>query len=211
MAIAAAYEHRKSSLTNLSDGTLVQETLYGNERAFEALIHRYGPFLFSFIYHLLGDYDRSCDVQQQVFLHLYHSLASLSLERPIKAWLFRVAHNCCIDEIRRKRTLCFSEIEQADEEQADELLEIVDKAEQPEEWLEQHDLQQHLLQAIGLLPGHYRRIVLLRYGAQLSFPEIGEALKIPPTTAKTYFYRAGLRLRKLLPAKCVSDLLPGCA
>lgn len=209
--MSALYEHKKNSLADLPDGTLVQETLHGNERAFETLINRYGPFLFSFIYHLLGDYDRSCDVQQQVFLHLYRSLPSLSLERPIKAWLFRVAHNCCIDEIRRKRALCFSEIEQAGEEQADELLEIADKAEQPEEWLEQCDLQQHLLEAIHLLPGHYRRIVMLRYSAQLTFPEIGEALKMPPTTAKTYFYRAGLRLRELLPAKCVSDLLPGCS
>lgn len=210
MAMSALSACKKNSWTDISDGMLVQETLHGNEQAFEVLIHRYGPFLFSFIYHLLGDYDRSCDVQQQVFLHLYHSLASLSLERPIKAWLFRVAHNCCIDEIRRKRTLCFSEIEQNNEEETEEFLEIVDQAEQPEEILEQHDLQQRLLQAIHLLPGHYRSIVLLRYRAQLSFPEIGEALKIPPTTAKTYFYRAGLRLRELLPAKRVSDLLPGC-
>ena len=44
----------------------------------------------------------------------------------------------------------------------------------------------------------YRAVVLLRYTTHLSFREIGQALSIPETTAKTYFYRARKPLRRLL-------------
>ena len=49
----------------------------------------------------------------------------------------------------------------------------------------------------------YREVVLLRYDAQLSYCEIGCVLRIPETTAKTYFYRARKQLRILLGAQFV--------
>jgi RNA polymerase sigma-70 factor (ECF subfamily) len=70
----------------------------------------------------------------------------------------------------------------------------------PEEIAEHHDLQHTLKQAIQALPPKFCAVVLLRYTGQMSFAEIGQALQIPATTAKTYFYRARLRLAALLIA-----------
>jgi len=63
---------------------------------------------------------------------------------------------------------------------------------------ELRELRQRLLDAIETLPLRYRPIVLLRCDTQLSFREIGQALSIPETTVKTYFYRAKKQLRTLL-------------
>src|SRR5436305_12500349 len=177
-----------------ADGLLAQQALAGEQEAFEALVHRYSASLFSFIYHMLGNYDLSCDILQQVFLQLYLSLSTLRTDEPLKPWLFQVARNRCLDDIRqrtRRRTVHFSELEMgSDEEEMPLLLNIPDGSPLPEELAEQHDIQECLRQAIAALPPKFRDVVFLRYAAQLSFSEIGQALHMPTATAKTYFQRA---------------------
>src|SRR5947209_13873747 len=94
---------------DIPDGELACAALQGNEQAFESLVHRYSSHLFNFIFHLLGDYDQACDVLQQVLLQFYLSLSSLEQDRPLKSWLFQVARNRSIDELRRKRVVYLSE------------------------------------------------------------------------------------------------------
>ena len=68
----------------------------------------------------------------------------------------------------------------------------------PEEVAEYHDLQSTLQSAIQSLPAKFRSVVLLRYIDQLRFSEIGQVLKMPESTVKTYYYRACSRLRVTL-------------
>jgi RNA polymerase sigma-70 factor (ECF subfamily) len=81
------------------------------------------------------------------------------------------------------------------------LYDILDPGPLPEEVAERHDLQALLQEAIGTLPPKFRSIVILRYSSQMSFPEIGQVLSMPETTAKTYFHRAKVLLRKTLLAR----------
>jgi RNA polymerase sigma-70 factor (ECF subfamily) len=181
------------------DGILAQKALAGDEQAFEMLLKRYQTPLFSFIYHFLGDYDQACDTLQQVFLQLYISLPKLRTGEPLKAWLFQVARNRCLDELRRKRAVHFSELEgNTDEDELSPLDTLPDGSPLPEELAEHHDLQRLLSEAIQTLPPRFRAVVLLRYLAQLSFAEIGQTLQMPEATAKTYFQRAKPLLRTAL-------------
>lgn len=197
----------KISAIEQPDGKLASQALTGDECAFEALVRRYSPPLFHFIYHLLGDYDRSCDVLQQVMIQLYTSLPKLHQEKSFKSWLFRVAHNRAIDELRKKRCIPFSELEPTETDET-ELTSITDGAPLPQEMLEYQELQMTLKRAIGQLPAHYQKIVHLRYLWQLRFPEIGEMIGMPEATVKTYFYRAKNLLRAILQAEHVYELLP---
>ncbi len=178
----------------VTDGVLAQQALSGDTQAFEVLVHRYSTSLFNFIYHMLGDHDLSCDILQQVFLQLYLSLSTLRTGEPLKPWLFQVARNRCLDDIRqrtRRRTIHFSELEMGnEEEELPLLLNIPDGSPLPEELAEQHDIQECLRRAIAALPPKFRDVVFLRYTAQLSFAEIGQTLHMPTATAKTYFQRA---------------------
>ncbi len=184
----------------ITDGMLVQRTLAGDQYAFEGLVRRYQTPLFNFICHYLGDYDLACDVTQHVFLQLYTSLPTLRTNAPLKAWLFQVAHNRCLDELRRKRVLHFSELDLStdDDDDLSPLALLPDGDPLPDEMAERHDLQAALQQAIATLPPKYRAVVLLRYAGQLSFSEIGKALHMPDATAKTYFQRSRPLLRAAL-------------
>lgn len=201
--------HREDKLflPNESDGQLAKRACDGDESAFEELVKRYSPSLFHYIYHLLGDYDRSCDVLQQVMIQFYRSLPTLHRERPFKPWLYQVAHHQTIDETRRKRLTYFSEMENTDAEE--QLITITDLSPLPEEQLENAELQQQLRRALVTLPERFRDIVALRYLGQLTFSEIGQAVGVPAATAKTYFQRAKPLLRAALHANHLSELLPG--
>jgi RNA polymerase sigma factor (sigma-70 family) len=183
----------------LRDGDLIKQAQAGSQIAFEALVERYISPLHNFIAHYFSDRDQRCDVLQQVLIQLYLSLPDLRTDRTIQAWLFRVARNRCLDELRRKHVPNFSEL--ITEESEEEAL-IAEGAQllapSAEDQAEQHEMQYYLCQAIADLPQKYRPIVWLRYTSLLTFGEIGRILHIPEATAKTYFQRAKERLRQSL-------------
>ena len=187
--------------TTMTDALLAQLTLTGDQRAFEVLLRRYSTPLFNFIYRFLGDYDQACDVLQQVSLRFYTSLPKLGTGEPFKPWLFQVARNCCVDELRRRRryAIQFSQLETENNDgELSFLGDMPDPGPLPDELIERHDLQRLLHETIRALPPKFRAVVVLRYASQLSFSEIGRTLNMPEATAKTYFHRAKVLLRKML-------------
>ena len=198
---------QKNVNPEITDGMLVTQALDGDQTAFEMLVSRYNTPLFNFICHCLGDYDLACDILQQVFLQLYISMPTLRTGEPLKAWLFQVARNRCLDELRRKRAIHFSELEASNDDDDLSPLDIMpDLHPQPDEMAERNDLQQKLRQAIDTLPPKFRSVVLLRYAGQLSFSEIGKTLNMPEATAKTYFQRARPLLRQAMAPHWKSGL-----
>jgi RNA polymerase sigma-70 factor (ECF subfamily) len=195
--------------SDTSDSVLVQHIAAGSEEAFEILVRRYQTPLFHFIRHCIKDYEQAHDILQHVFFQLYlhvpklsTNLSTLRTREPVKSWLYQVAWNRCMDELRRKRPLLFSELEIGDEDEEWSFLELIpDPRPLPEELAERSDLQKSLQQAIEALPSKFRRIVLLRYTSGLTFVEIGEMLNIPQNTAKTYFQRARPLLRTALASQ----------
>jgi len=175
----------------MTDSVLAQRYLAGDQQAFEVLVKRYSGPLLTSICRFLGEYDAACDILQQVLLQLYLSLPKLRTGEPLKAWLYQVARNRCLDEVRRKRAIPFSELEQGTDEEDQSLVDTMqDRNPLPEEVAERRDVQKILLTAIRALPPRFRAVVLLRYASQLSYAEIGRVLHMPEATAKTYFQRA---------------------
>src|SRR5438874_7869959 len=176
------------------DGVLVGQALTGDERAFATLVERYQDPLLGYIRRMLQDGEQSSDVLQQVLLQLYLSLPTLNTQTRLSGWLFRVARNRCIDELRRRyrrNVVCFSALEwESTEEELSPVEFIADTQPLPEEVAVQRDLHDTLQRAIVVLPPKFRRIVQLRCWRDLSFTEIGHLLKMPEATVKTYFYRA---------------------
>ena len=98
--------------SDLTDDVLVQQALSGDQGAFEMLVSRYSTLLFRLNFQLVRDEDLAYDVLQSVFLQLYRSLPALQAQAggALKGWLCQVARRRCIDELRRKRPIFFSEI-----------------------------------------------------------------------------------------------------
>ena len=184
------------------DGVLIEQALAGNQRAFEILVSRYRRLLVSYIHGFIKDSEQVYDVLQHVFLKLYVSLPILLTNVSLKGWLFQVARNHCLDELRRRyrwTEIPFSTLEwKYRGEELSPIETITDPEPLPEEVAERIELHCLLQQAIFSLPPTFRSIVRLHCFKQLSFLEIGHMLNMPEPTVKTYFFRSLSRLRKEL-------------
>src|SRR2546425_3622830 len=186
----------------VSDGVLVGQALAGDQRSFEILVSRYHHPLVSCIRGFLKDDEQVYNVLQHVFLQLYVSLPILLRNVSLKAWLFQVARNRCLDELRKRRRraeIPFSTLEwKYREEQLSPVEAFPDPEPLPEEVAERIDLPCSLRRAMFSLSPKCRSIVRLHCFRQLSFSEIARTLNIPENTVKTYYYRSLPRLRRAL-------------
>jgi RNA polymerase sigma factor (sigma-70 family) len=198
------YTHslQHSVLQRIPDGVLLEQAQAGDQHAFELLVGRYQHLLAHYIQGFLKNDNQVSDVLQQVYLQLYVSLPTLLTNRPLKSWLFRVDRNRCLDELRRRRrrpeTLLSSFRQDYGEEDLFQIEDIPDPDPLPEEVVEREDLYRALQEAIASLPPKFRPVVQLHCFRQLTFAEIARVLKMPEASAKTYFYRALLRLRRTI-------------
>jgi RNA polymerase sigma-70 factor (ECF subfamily) len=191
-----------------TDSLLVDLACCGDQDAFEALVNRYQRSLFGLIYRYVGEYHEAQDVLQQVWLQLFLSLPTLSPDMRVKPWLFTVAHNLCVDVMRRRRRqlLSFSEVETGSEEdEAAFLNAIIDMSPTQDELLEQRELERAILRAIQAVPRTYRSVVLLYYQEHMNYAEIGRVLNVPVSTVKARFHRAKPFMRAVLTAQEVSS------
>jgi RNA polymerase sigma-70 factor (ECF subfamily) len=181
-----------------SDELLAERARRGDEAALGALIDRYSRPLFNFALRFLGSTDDAEDIAQQTFVQVYLALPRTRTDLPFRPWIYRIARNLCLNRLRDKRWLTFSQVGRPDDAGDSPLDLVADPEPLPEDLVERADLQQLLAGAIATLPPRYREVVALRYSAELSFAEIAEALAIPENTAKTFFHRAKALLREHL-------------
>ncbi|HLZ63281.1 MAG TPA: sigma-70 family RNA polymerase sigma factor [Ktedonosporobacter sp.] len=202
MPYAQPIQHSTPQKQGIPDSTLVELALAGDQSAFDFLVNRYRRILAGYIWSFLKDNEQVSDVLQHVYLQLYLSLPMLLTNVPLHPWLFQVARNRCLDELRRRRrqaTILYSTLEwEFGEEEQSTVAAIPDPDPLPEEVAERIDLYCSLYRAIASLPAKFRSIVLLHSFRQLTFVEIGRILNMPASTAKTYFYRSLPHLRRAL-------------
>ncbi|MBV9416700.1 MAG: sigma-70 family RNA polymerase sigma factor, partial [Solirubrobacterales bacterium] len=86
-----------------TDHELVTAVRRGDETAFEALFSRYRGRIHAYVSGILSDPDHAEDVTQEAFISALRRLRDT--ERPIafKPWIYQIAKNACIDELRRPR------------------------------------------------------------------------------------------------------------
>jgi RNA polymerase sigma-70 factor (ECF subfamily) len=202
MSYAQPRQYRVLHGQEVPDGVLVGQAQAGDQRAFELLVKRYHRPLASYIRVFLKDGDQVADVLQHVYLQLHLSLPILLTNMSLKGWLFQVARNRCLDELRKRRrrseTLFSTLTWEYREEELSPIEAIPDPGPLPEEVAEEVDLYCTLQEAIASLPPKFRPIVHLHCFKELSFSQIGRMLKMPEPTVKAYFYRALPRLRGVL-------------
>ena len=87
-----------------SDNSLVKEFISGNDEAFAQLVSRYKDSITNYLNMMVGDYDIAVDLSQETFLRVYRSIHRYSNLYQFSTWIYRIATNLTIDEIRyRKR------------------------------------------------------------------------------------------------------------
>jgi RNA polymerase sigma-70 factor (ECF subfamily) len=189
-------------LRELSDQEIVALARDGREAAYRELIHRYERPVFSLIYRMVRDRELAEDLAQDTFVKVLNALESYRAEYKFSSWIFKIANNVAIDQLRRRELDTLSLDGAPDARTADEVeataLQAVHRGETPLAELESRELGSIIEQAIGRLRPEYRACILLRHVEGRSYEEIAEALDLPLGTVKTYIHRARHELREYL-------------
>ncbi|WP_217560558.1 RNA polymerase sigma factor [Paenibacillus sp. GbtcB18] len=170
------------------DKQLIEQILQGNKQAFGQIIDRYKARVFALLQRMLGNSPDVQDIAQEVFIKAYNHLRDYKPEHSFSAWLYRIAANRCIDELRkRKRTPLMTGMD------FDPVQTVT-----PESVFLEKERQQALESHLMDLDPNYRDVLVMRYIQFLSYQEIGEHLCIPVSTVQMRLYRARKKLRESL-------------
>ena len=103
----------------MSDDEVILRILDGDQNAFEMLVRRYSPRVFSIIGSFFRRRDIIEDIAQEVFARSYFSLASYTIGRSFEAWVAKIAVNACYDHLRAQRRRSENAAPQFAEEEQD--------------------------------------------------------------------------------------------
>ena len=179
-------------MRRLSDEELVVLVLKGKQEAFGVLVERYQNQIFSLAYRLGGDYDQAQDMAQEAFLKIYQELAHFDVHRRFFPWMYRVAHNVCVN-LLHKNTQKVGYLEDGAIEHADEREES-----NPVLSFERVERGQAVARALQSLPENYRLPLIFKYLQGMSYQQIAEQLQLPVSTIETRLFRGRNMLREIL-------------
>jgi RNA polymerase sigma-70 factor (ECF subfamily) len=189
-------------LQSLGDREVVTLAKAGKEAAYRELLRRYERPVFSLIYRMVRDRALAEDLAQETFIKVLNALESYRPEYKFSSWVFKIANNAAIDQLRRRVVDTLSLDGAPDARTADEVeataLQAADRQESPLAELESRELGSQIEQAVGKLRPEYRTAILLRHVEGRSYEEIADVMDLPLGTVKTYIHRARLELREYL-------------
>lgn len=183
-----------------SDEDLMQEYLLGDESAFEVLVARHVKGVYSFAALFTGNTSEAEDITQDVFLKAWkYARSYVRTQASFKTWLMRIARNTAIDYMRKRKHVPFSQFDEDDGKNPFDA--IPDDAPLPEELLSIAFDAAEVREALKQLAPHYRDVLLLYYGSDLSLESLATALGESVNTIKSRHRRGLAALRVLMHPK----------
>ena len=170
-----------------ADSRLLERCRQGDADAFETLFRKYHTYVYNVSLGMLGNSEDAADVTQEAFLRIHRSLPHFRGEASFSTWLYRVAVNLCISELRRRSRgrLQYLDDLALPEEETD-----LDHGPTPQEAVEAEEQRRTVQQILHALPPDYRAIMVLRHFQQLAYEEIAEVLQLSLSQVKTRLFRA---------------------
>ncbi|MGH7445424.1 MAG: RNA polymerase sigma factor [Longimicrobiales bacterium] len=188
--------------TALTDQEVVAHALQGRETAFRELIGRYERPVFSLIYRLVRDRERAEDLAQDTFIKVLNHLGRYDPSFKLSSWIFKIAHNTALDDLRRKRPETLSLDGSPHARTAAEIeattLTPASGDESPESYTASKELGAEIERAIGRLRPEYRTAIVLCHVEGRPYEEIARIMEVPLGTVKTFIHRARKELMQEL-------------
>jgi RNA polymerase sigma-70 factor (ECF subfamily) len=181
-----------------TDLELVQKALNKEQKAYSRLLSRYKDNIFYYILRMVGDKTHANDLTLETFDKAFQNLDKYSEQYAFSTWLYKIAKNCTIDFIRRRKLNSLHINYGPDEESSINENTLYSGTPNPEENMIQQQEESKLMRYIESLKPKYRTLIELRYIKEYAYEEIAEELNIPIGTVKTRLFRAKNALAEMI-------------
>lgn len=182
------------------DAILMSCVKRGDTAAFAELVDRYKQPIINFLTRMLGDETEAEDIAQAVFVQVYRSAPRYRESAKFSTWLYTIARNFCLNELRRRARHPAEPLESAQPGQekppAQQFADA--RATAPAAALLQAELEEKIEQALAELPPNQRMAILLCRDQQLSYEEIAVILGCSLSATKSLIFRAREALKARL-------------
>lgn len=159
------------------------------------LCDRVKPLLTNSIYRLVGDFEVTEDVYQDTAMLIFQKFHTYDFSRPFSTWAYRVAHNCAINHLRKKKLEISCSF---DESRTEGILSVEDPSLNPEELIVYKKQRDDLRRAIYFLPNRYHLVIKLLYFDELSLNQVSKILGIGEGAVRWRDHKAKKLLKKEL-------------
>lgn len=182
------------------DAALMLRVKRGDRAAFTELVEKYKQPVMNFVFRSLRDEAESEDLAQNVFLQVYKSRSRYKRTAKFSTWLFTIARNLCLNELRRRSRHPADSLEEAHAEHDDlPRQQFEDKSQvAPPEKLLHSELAKKIEEALAELPENQRSAILLCRQDELSYEEIAAVLDCSLSATKSLIHRGRETLKEKL-------------
>jgi RNA polymerase sigma-70 factor (ECF subfamily) len=165
---------------------LMTRVASGEEAALSILLDRWQIPLFRFFHRSLRSHADSEELTQLVFIKLHGSAHRYKPTAKFSTYLFTIARNLLLDEIKRRNRRPVDTVDPAE-------LNMATPARDPRD-----EIEEALEVCLDRLPETHRTALLLRVQRELSYKEIANIMKASESVVKTWIHRARQQARKSL-------------
>ncbi|MGC9318890.1 MAG: RNA polymerase sigma factor [Armatimonadota bacterium] len=178
-----------------ADQALVEAAQNGSADAFGVLAERYHGNVYGIVYRMCGGQD-AADLTQEIFLRALRALRKFQFhgDASFRTWLYRIAVNVCINELRRRKRRGAVEGPSLDEDVETEdgtvSREVPDETQSPHVMAERAETRRAVQAIVAMLSPKHRAALTLVDLQQLDYEEAAEVLECPLGTLKSRLARA---------------------
>jgi RNA polymerase sigma factor (sigma-70 family) len=176
-----------------SDEQLVALFRAGHDEAFRVIYDRYHKRLESYARQMLSGAHDAEDALQDVFVRAYHALREDDRQLAVKPWLFRIVHNRCIDQLRRRTPL-----------PTQRTVSCPERLDDPVVQADAREAIRRLLEDVRRLPEQQRAALLLRELSGISYEEVAAVLGTTVPAVRSLLVRARMGLLRATEARDTS-------
>ena len=179
------------------DIQLMRDFKEGNVNAFQQLFDGYKKRVINYCYRFSGDQAVAEELAQETFIKVYQGAKRYRPKAKFSTWLFKIATNVCLNELRKP--VYRNRIESIDHLEMNEGSEIPDKNGcAADKNLENSETQLVVRNAIKMLPEKQRAAILLRIEEEFSYKEIGKQIGCRENHVKVLIHRARENIKAIL-------------
>lgn len=186
--------------THDPDAALMLRVKDGDREAFETLVEKYKQPVVNLIYRTLPDATEAEDIAQHAFVQVYKSAHRYQPAAKFSTWLFTIARNLCLNEIRRRSRHPADSLDATSTENDDQPLHQYEdrKNFSPPDALLQDELEEKIETALSALPEKQRTALLLCRQEDVSYEEMAKILDCSLSATKSLIHRARETLKSQL-------------
>lgn len=183
----------------VDENKLVNKAVKGDNSAFEALMEKHMGIIYNIALRMTANQDDAEDMTQEIMIKIFRSLGSFKGNSKFSTWIYRVAVNTCLDELKKKKNKKHLSLDaEISGDDGENQIEIKDDSPSPEKLAEQNELRDMVAAAVKLLSDEHRAVIVLRDIRGMSYSEIAGILGCSDGTVKSRISRARAQLKMIL-------------